>query len=101
MTNFPERRLSRYAQFGLIFLFHIAAAFLFQEPAGILRGLFRILVSSSVLITDYIEVGGLGAALFNSGLIGLVSLLSLRIARTEINGAAIAWLLTICGFALF
>ena len=101
MTNFPERRLSRYAQFGLFFLLHIAAAFLLQEPAGILRGLFRILVSSSVLITDYIEVGGLGAALFNSGLIGLVSLLSLRIARTEINGAAIAGLLTICGFALF
>jgi len=101
VTKFPERRLSRYAHVGLFFLSQIAAAFLIQEPAGIFRGVFRILVSSSVLITDYIEIGGLGAALFNSGLIGLLSLLSLRVARAEINGAAVAGLLTICGFALF
>ncbi len=53
------------------------------------------------MITDYIQVGGLGAAFFNSGLIGLFSLISLRLVRAEMDGAAVAGLLTVGGFALF
>jgi len=101
MPKKTERRLPGYAHFGIFFLTQVALAFVFQQPASLFRGFFRILFSSSVLITDYIAVGGLGAALFNAGVIGLVSLLSLRIARAELNGAAVAGLLTICGFALF
>ncbi len=101
MPKTQERRLPGYAHFGIFFLAQIALAFVFQEPASLMRGFIRISFSSSVLITDYIAVGGLGAALFNAGVIGLVSLLSLRVARVELNGAAVAALFTICGFALF
>lgn len=101
MPKTAERRLLSYAHFGIFFFAQIALAFVFQDPVSMFRGFCKILLSSSILITDYIAVGGLGAALLNAGLIGFLSLLSLRIARAELNGVAVAGLLTIFGFALF
>lgn len=101
MTKFSERALPRYIYLGLFFASQIIIAFFLQRPAEVFRGFFEILTSSSVLITDYIQIGGLGAAFLNCGLVGLLSLLSLRAARAEMNGLAFAGLLTICGFALF
>ncbi len=101
MTRTPDKRLPRPAHLALFFLSQVAAAFVFQSPMEILYGLGRILTSSSVLITDYIAVGGLGAALMNSGLIGLISLLGVRLIRAPLGGDIVAGLLTISGFALF
>ncbi|MDE8123657.1 DUF1576 domain-containing protein, partial [Erysipelothrix rhusiopathiae] len=36
-------------------------------------GMIQIIVQSDILITDYFAIGGVGAALFNAGLITLVS----------------------------
>ena len=41
-------------------------------PAAVAQGLKRIVTSQDVLITDYMEIAGPGAALVNAGLVTLV-----------------------------
>lgn len=79
----------------------VLTAFLLDSPPRVFDGFVRILISPSNLITDYIEIGGLGAAFFNSGLIGLATVFLLHLSRVEMNGAALAGILTVCGFAFF
>lgn len=101
MSQSPPTKRPQWSHIVFFFVSQIAAAFIFQEPQDIFNGFLRILTSSSVLITDYIVVGGLGAALLNSGLVGLISLAGVRLVRAELNGGLMAALLTISGFALF
>ena len=96
-----ERRLAGFAHLGLFFISLIAVAFVLDTPADIYKGMINILLSPGTLITDYIEIAGIGAALFNAGLLGFLSLLKFRLLRVELNGAAVAALVTVCGFALF
>lgn len=49
------------------------------------------------LITDYIQVSGLGAALVNSGLVTLISLLILYLSRTPCNGMTLVVIRTDVG----
>lgn len=96
-----ERNLAGFTHIGLFFASLIAASFILDTPSNIFSGLLQILLSPGTLLTDYIKIAGIGAALFNSGLLGLLSLLKLRLFRVEMCGAAIAGLITISGFALF
>ncbi|PNG25410.1 DUF1576 domain-containing protein [Methylocella silvestris] len=89
---------------GLVAL--AAAAFLVfglaQAPLdAILHGLRAILFARDTLITDYIGVGGLGAAFVNAGLLTLLVCLIYWIARAPVGGAAIACLFLVLGFGLF
>jgi hypothetical protein len=84
----------------------VAAAFvvfgLFVQPLGeIGPGLVKILLARDTLITDYIGVGGMGAAFLNAGLLTLVSAAIYRAAGTKIGGGAIAALMLVLGFGLF
>ncbi len=54
-----------------------------------------------MLITDYMAVGGIGAALVNAGLLMLVSLGILFFLRVDIGGLSIAAVFLMGGFALF
>lgn len=96
-----RRTQGSYAHMAMFFSFLAIASFFFGSPAQIAAGIRRILFSPSNLLTDYMEIAGLGAALFNSGLVGLLSLLLLRVSRVRMDGGAIAGLITVCGFALF
>ncbi len=63
-------------------------------------GLMRIFTASGILITDYVEIGGLGASLVNAGLVGLIGYIILIINKVELSGVSIATLFTMIGFAL-
>ena len=76
-------------------------ALLLDSPARIREGLLTILTSQSVLITDYVALGGVGAALVNSALVILSSLLVLRLAGSEWNGGTLSTLGLLAGFSLF
>ena len=52
----------------------IAAGLLVGDPDQLLPGLGRILLTENALITDYVLVAGLGAALVNSGVVSLISI---------------------------
>ena len=66
-----------------------------------LAGFYRILTSTSILLTDYLYVGGLAATLLNAFLTLLLNLLIIRKLHLKINGPIFACLLTIIGFSFF
>lgn len=72
-----------------------------DTPSKIVQGVYDIIVTPDLLITDYIAVGGLGASFVNSGLLMLLSTLLLYCMKVNINGISIAALFLMSGFALF
>lgn len=76
-------------------------AFLFNSPSEILQGLKNIILSPSTLITDYMRVGNVGAAFFNSGIMMLTVIVTAYVNKVHMNGSLIAVILTMGGFALF
>ena len=72
-----------------------------DTPQGIISGLYRIIVEPDFLITDYISVGGPGAAFVNAGLLMLLSIGMLRFFDIKITGAAVSSMWLMSGFGLF
>ena len=66
-----------------------------------IRGFANIILSPTILITDFIKVGGIAAAFINVGLVGLMNLLILQRYRLKINGVLIAAFFTAIGFSFF
>lgn len=74
---------------------------LIDTPSEVLHGLGAILVSRDTLLTDYMGVGGIGAALVSTGLLTLAACLVYALNRVRMTGAAIAALFLVLGFGLF
>lgn len=84
----------------------LAGAFLLfglvsDRPAAIASGLVTILTARDTLITDYIGVGGMGAAFVNAGLLTLAACLIYWRTGAKMTGGAVAALLLVLGFGLF
>jgi hypothetical protein len=86
------------ASYGLAF---IVFGFLMSSPGENLNGLIEIITTRDALITDYIGVGGIGAAFVNAGLLTCLACLLYRITQASISGASIASLFLLLGFSLF
>lgn len=82
-------------------LLMLILAFALNTPKEVFLGYKNILFSSSILTTDYIAVGGLGAALFNASTILAVNLIILRILDLRMSGLIYAALYMIVGFSFF
>ena len=76
-------------------------AFILDSPTEILTGLKKIILSPDILISDYVEIGGIGASLINSALTSLFALSILVFIGVKPNGSTIMSLWLICGFAFF
>ena len=79
----------------------IALAFLLDSPGNIWNGLGRIVLEGDTLITDYIALAGAGAALVNSALVVLISLMVLHLVGDPLNGTTLMVLGLMSGFSLF
>ncbi len=79
----------------------VVFGFLVDTPAEIFRGLVDILTSRDALLTDYIGIGGMGAAFVNAGLLTLCACFVYYKSGAKIGGAAVACLFLVLGFALF
>ena len=79
----------------------IIVGLLMDSPINIVKGIYNIVISPDLLITDYVYVGGLSAALINTGLLTLINILILYRLNINIAGTAIAVLFMITGFAFF
>lgn len=86
---------------GLFACSLIIFGFLSDSPQEILLGLRRIVLDRAVLITDYIKIGGIGAAFVNSGLVTLIFVFILYKMKIHVNGASYAAIFTMAGFAFF
>ena len=67
-----RRLLYYYLWIILLFSYFIVCGMLLQPPGDIVRGLYRIVTDPSVLVSDYLEIGGIAATFINAGLLGLI-----------------------------
>ena len=93
--------LKPYRVHALLFLFYIIYGFILSSPAQVADGLIIILTSPNTLVTDYIEIAGLGAALVNSGIMGLLAIGVMSYIRHRPLGLDIGVMGLVTGFALF
>lgn len=88
----------------LIIFLHATAFVIFglwiDSPSNIFQGLVDIITAQNALLTDYISVGGMGAAFVNAGLLTMCSILVYYRSCAKITGAAIACLFLMLGFGL-
>ena len=83
----------------LLPIMFIIAAFIFDDIGSIINGLFNIITNPDILLTDYLEVGGLGATFLNSAILMLVNILLIRKLGMRINGVSTAAIFILAGFA--
>lgn len=79
----------------------IVLAFIVQDFNGVIKGFFDIQFNKSILLTDYIIVGGIGATLLNSGILMLINYYLIKLLKLKMTGLIFAGILTIGGFAFF
>ncbi len=72
-----------------------------DSPKNIAEGIVKIILDPDFLITDYIGIGGMGAAFVNSGLVTLMTILVLFRMKIQITGASISTIWLMSGFSLF
>ena len=92
---------SRYIIIAFFCAFFIVAAFLFSSPIDIAIGYRQIITAPGVLVTDYMAVANIGAALFNAGLLMFCAMILAKAGQIAMDGPVIAAIFTIGGFALF
>ena len=86
---------------ALYMLAPIAFGLIVESEQAIWGGLLRILQSPSLLLSDYVEIGGVGAAMINVGLVGLSGLLLATLNGVLLSGPIVAAVFTMAGFGLF
>ena len=71
------------------------------DPGGVARGLVKIMSHQDLLITDYIELAGIGSALVNVSLMLLATVGLLILSGDKCHGFTLAELGLMAGFAFF
>lgn len=79
----------RYFCYFTLFLFYLTA-FICDSPKTIMNGLYQIVLSRDVLITDYIELVGYGATLLNVAFVFTIAILAIEIEKIPYTGLTIA-----------
>lgn len=86
----------------LVYLIYFLLIGLSLQPIDeLIKGLYLIFTSTGVLISDYMVIGGVGPALVNGAIVGLIGYLILRINSVSMTGPSIAAIFTMLGFGLF
>ena len=96
--------LPRNIQFILLTLgpaYFLLWGILLQPFSEMLRGLYSIIIEPDVLITDYVIIGGVGAALVNASLTTIMCIVIIYFLKMNIDGNTIAALSLMFGFSLF
>ena len=79
----------------------ITLGFLVTPPRDVIVGLGTIFTSPGILITDYVALANLGAALVNAGLVTLIALAIPWTIGAKFTGYLLAGAFTMMGFAFF
>jgi hypothetical protein len=85
----------------LIFGILLILAFTIEPLDQMLQGFVNILLSKSILVSDYLLIGGLAATLLNVSLTVMFNLLIVKWLKLKMTGPIFACILTIAGFAFF
>jgi hypothetical protein len=90
-----------YIVLYIVFSYFLVFAFIVDTPYEIFRGLIAIVLSYDILITDYVEVGGVGATLVNAALVNLILLVVFHVKKYKPCGALIMSFWLLAGFTFF
>ena len=74
---------------------------LLGDPREIPMGLYHIVTMQDLLITDYVSIGGVGAALVTSGLVMVLSICLIKVSKDPFNGFTMVEMGLMAGFSLF
>lgn len=85
----------------IVLMILLILPFLVDDLSSIIDGFYAILVHPSLLISDYLRIGGLGASLLNLALLMVMNITLIKMLKLKLNGPIFAGLLTIAGFAFF
>ena len=72
-----------------------------QGPAGVLRGLWTIIISRDALITDYFELAGYGSALMTAAIVMAMGLWLLHREGVRFTGLTMAAIFINVGYGLW
>jgi hypothetical protein len=84
-----------------IYIFMLIYGICIDTPHNIGVGLKNFIVSYDNLVSDYIEIGGIGATLVNSSVISILIIGVLYVTGVKPNGSTIMSLWLITGFSMF
>lgn len=105
VNKIHERELHKEDKVLILSVFPITfllfGLFLCGNVETLIQGLKTIILSPTILVTDFLEVGGLGPSFVNAALIGFLNLYLLKKYKLRINGLLIAAYMTVLGFAFF
>lgn len=79
----------------------VLIGFFWPQEENFWQSYKRIVFSPGILVSDYFEVGSVGAAIFNAGITGLLAVALIFFTKTLVSGPTIAAVFTIAGFAMF
>jgi len=79
----------------------ILAGFLSDGIRETIQGVVELQIHPARLISDFIDIAGIGAAFVNAALVGLTGLLLVRFSGIGLSGPTFAAILTMTGFGLF
>lgn len=79
----------------------VVAGLIWPGETPFFQAYLEILTEPSMLVSDFFVVGGIGPALFNAGLVGLMGTAIVYFSKAALSGPTIAALFTLAGFALF
>ncbi len=99
-----EKQEMHSLPYGPVYIYSLILlllAFWYSSPQGIIWGMTRIFQSPSMLITDYLAVGGKGASFFNASLNTFITLMIIKYNKVKISGPFLAAIFTITGFSFF
>lgn len=99
--NKPRYKPGPYQLITATLLFLCVYGFVLDGPFLVFRGLEKIYLSRGLLLSDFIAIGGLGAALLNASISGMVFITLSGFAKVKPNGSTIMALLLIVGFSFF
>lgn len=104
MDNFNRSRIKKIEFISILLISSIIIGFsgyVFHERENVLAGILKIITSPAILITDFLVIGGIGAAFLNALLIFLFNFTLSRVLKIEITGLLIASFFTVFGFSFF
>ena len=94
-------RKERFLILSFVPLYFMIAGLFLQKPSHILIGLYNIVVEPDFLITDYMMIGGIGAAFMNAGILTLFCIWTIYFLGMEMDGHTITSSFLMFGFSLF
>ncbi len=79
----------------------VLAGVIIDGPAAAFGGMVRLQFRPARLITDFMAAAGVGAALVNGAVVGLIGLFLVLVTKISLSGPTFAAIFTMIGFSFF